>query len=212
MTKVRAAPGRKNDPQGVRRRVISVAARSFQSAGYNGTSMHDILREAGMSGGALYHHFPTKRDLARAVVRESVAAEIAATWIAAVENAPSAFAGIFRVFRDVADSLDSQDFVSGCPLGNLAIELSNADPDLRRAVEAEYRTWRDAIVAKLRTDGMEAGAIPGGSAEQFADFVVALFTGAMTLAKAAQSSAPVRSCERQLRALLAGAGGRDCEE
>jgi len=42
----------------------------------------------------------------------------------------------------------------------------------------------------------------GIDADTFATFVVASFSGAMALAKAAQSSAPLRSCARQLTQVM----------
>ncbi|MGY4397299.1 AcrR family transcriptional regulator [Sphingomonas sp. UYAg733] len=194
---------RKNDPAGMRKRVIDVAARSFQTQGYGGTSMHDVVRGAAVTGGALYHHFPTKKDLALAVIAERVSGEIADTWIAAVKDASSGAAGIVGVFEDVADLLDRQGLVSGCPLGNLALELSLVDDQLRQAVEGEYRLWLDAIAQRLGEDeGAGRAGFVAGDANGIADMVVAMFTGAMSIAKARQDTSALRSCARRLRAMM----------
>jgi len=194
---------RTNDPQGLRARVLDAAAASFQAQGYRGSSMQDIVTAAGVTGGALHHHFATKRDLARAVISERVAREIGSTWIAAVEAAPSAAEGIVSVFEGVADALDSQGAVSGCPLGNLAPELALADEILREAIEVEYRTWRSALATCLKRD-FEAGRAPfvGDDAEGLADTVVAMFTGAMSIAKAEQDPRSLRACARALRHMM----------
>jgi len=194
---------RTNDPRGLRARVLDAAASAFQARGYSGSSMHDIVAAAGVTGGALHHHFPTKRDLARAVISERVAREIGSTWIAAVEAAPDAAQGIVSVFEGVADALDSRGAVSGCPLGNLAPELSLADEILREAIEAEYRAWRSALAACLKRD-FEAGRAPfvHDDPEGLADMVVAMFTGAMSLAKAEQDPRPLRACARALRRMM----------
>lgn len=191
---------RANDPVGMRNRVLDAAASSFQANGYAGTGMQDLARGAAISAGALYHHFPTKRDLALAVVAERVSAEIASTWIAAVADAPSAAQGVVSVFEDVAAALDRRGAVSGCPLGNLALELSLADGGLRAAIEGEYRTWRTAVAERVRRDLADGAAgYAAGDPDGFADLVVALFTGAMAIAKAEQSSTALRACARQLR-------------
>ena len=90
----------------------------------------------------------------------------------------------------------------GCPLNNLALELSLADPDFRSAIATVFDGWRAAIAAKLR----EGGAKPA-EAEQLATFVVAAYSGAMTLAKAAQDTAPLKLTARQLAAALATRSG-----
>lgn len=191
----RTRGGRTNDPVGMRNRVIDVAASAFQSRGYNATSVLDVLKASGVSPGALHHHFPTKRHLIEAVLRERIAAEVDQTWAQAVRAAPGALDGIRAIFEAVADALDARGTVSGCPLGNIALELSRSDEELRALIAGEYDKWRGAIVEKLRA---EAGTI--ADPEGFATMVVALFTGAMSLAKVEQNGRALRSCAAQLRA------------
>lgn len=193
---------RTNDPAGLRNRVLDVAARSFQSSGFAATSTHDLVRMAGVTGGALHHHFPTKKALALAVIGERVAAELGETWVATVRDAPSAAAGILQAFDTVAAALDAQGSVSGCPLGNLALELSLADADLRGALASEYRVWRDAIADRIRRDREMGEASYAPDPEAFANVVIALFTGAMTIAKAEQDTAALKAAADQLRAIM----------
>lgn len=196
----RAPRTRTNDPAGLRRRVLDAAARSFQAVGYGGTSMHDIVREAAVTGGALHHHFPTKKDLALAVISERVSTEVAETWIDTVRRAPSAAEGILQVFTDTIAALDARGAVSGCPLGNLALELSLADDDFRGAVATEYAAWRGAIAERLATDAASGRAdFARDDPEAFANVVVAMFSGAMSIAKAEQKTAALTACASQLR-------------
>jgi AcrR family transcriptional regulator len=194
---------RRNDPAGLRSRVLDAAARSFQANGYGATSVHNIVRAAAVTGGALHHHFPSKKDLALAVLGERVVSEVEQTWIAAVNDAPSGAEGIMMVFDRTADALDRRGVVEGCPLGNLAIELSLADEELRAAVAQAYRDWRDAIAARFRRDA-EAGLAPFAydDPDALADVVVAMFTGAMSIARAEQKTAALRACAQHLCTLL----------
>ena len=199
--KASAPGGRSNNPVGVRNRLIDVAAQTFHRNGFAATSMHDIKRASGMSGGALYHHFPTKKALALAVISERVRVEVAETWIETVRSAADAATGILGVFDGVIAQLDHNGAVSGCPLGNLATELSLADPDIREALAREYENWRRAIEDRLRDD-VESGAatfLEQSGVESFAYVVVALFSGAMAIAKAEQRTSALRACVDQLR-------------
>jgi TetR/AcrR family transcriptional repressor of nem operon len=194
---------RTNDPAGLRNRVLDVATAAFQARGFGATSTHDIVREAGVTGGALHHHFPTKKALALAVIGERVSPEVGETWVARVREAPSAAAGIIAAFEDVIAALDARGSVSGCPLGNLALELSLADEELRAALAGEYGTWRGAITDKLRADLAEGRArFASPDPEAFANVVVALFSGAMAIAKAEQDSAALWACAAQLAAIM----------
>lgn len=196
---------RTNDPAGMRAKVLDAAAASFQAHGYGGSSMADIVSAAGVTGGALHHHFPTKRDLGRAVITERVSPEVAETWIAAVEGAATAAEGIIDVFEDVANLLERRGSVAGCPLGNLSLELSLSDEALRTVIEDEYRKWQSAIEACLRRDA-SAGLAPFAirDAAGIADTVVAMFTGAMAIAKAEQDVRAIRACARILRRVMGG--------
>jgi len=193
---------RTNDPIGLRNRVLDVAARSFQSSGFAATSTHDLVCMAGVTGGALHHHFPTKKALALAVIGERVAAELGETWVATVRDASSAAVGILQAFDTVAAALDAQGAVSGCPLGNLALELSLADADLRGALASEYRVWREAIADRIRRDREKGAASYAPDPEAFANVVIALFTGAMTVAKAEQNSTALKAAADQLRVIM----------
>lgn len=194
---------RTNDPAGLRRRVISVAAEAFQSTGYRGTSMQDILREASVSGGALYHHFPTKKDLGLAVITEHVGEEVTAVWKDPVRTAPSAAEGILAAFDGVIAHLEAAGAVRGCPLNNLALELSLADPAFRDAIKAEYADWRRVIADRIRADTDQGGGgYAQGDPEAFADVVVSMYSGAIAMAKAEQSPGALRSCRAQLHRLM----------
>ena len=182
-----------NDPAGLRNRVLDVAASAFQARGFGATSTHDIVREAGVTGGALHHHFPTKKALAMAVIEERVAAAVEATWIAPVKTAASAREGVRAVFEAVAAELEQQGFVRGCPLNNLAHELSLADPDFRAALAGIFAAWRQAIADKIKADQQE-GREQGIDPQHFAALAVASYSGAMSMAKTAQDAGPLRDC------------------
>ena len=197
MDKERPDGRRRYDPAGMRARVLDVAADAFQRAGYGATSMHDVVRLAGVTGGALYHHFPTKQALALAVLRERVADAVEQAWIAPVRQATSARAGVARAFAAIAEGLGRRGGVLGCPLANLALELSLAAPEFRQALVPIYAAWRAALAARLVDDGMAPVA-----AEPLATLVVAAYSGAMTMAKAAQDPAPLEACAAALLPLL----------
>src|SRR5258708_3431827 len=80
---------RQHDPEGFRTRVLDVAANLFQTHGYQATSIKDVMQATDVSGGALDHHFPTKKQLALAVIRDRVAPAVRQTWIVPVLSASS---------------------------------------------------------------------------------------------------------------------------
>ncbi|WP_327366023.1 TetR/AcrR family transcriptional regulator [Streptomyces sp. NBC_01217] len=55
-----------------RRQIIEGAARCFARDGFHGTSMQDVLKEVGLSAGAVYRYFSGKEDLIAAIAGEAV--------------------------------------------------------------------------------------------------------------------------------------------
>ena len=56
--------------EATRAQLIAIAMPMFAERGYEDTSVEAVLREAGVSRGSLYHHFPSKEALFEAVAEE----------------------------------------------------------------------------------------------------------------------------------------------
>ncbi len=78
-----AAPGDLRDT------ILSTALHLFTTKGYFNTSVHDIKRQAGISIGAVYHHFKSKEDIAKAIY-EQLLESMTASMNAIMQDNPSA--------------------------------------------------------------------------------------------------------------------------
>jgi AcrR family transcriptional regulator len=79
--------------QATRAHVIEVATRLFTTHGYDGTSIAQVLAEAGVSRGSLYHHFDGKDALFMGVLAE-VAARVGQRMTEAEAGAPDPLAAL----------------------------------------------------------------------------------------------------------------------
>jgi TetR/AcrR family transcriptional regulator, transcriptional repressor for nem operon len=183
---------RKNDPAGVRARILDAAFELFQAQGYNATSVHDIAASAGVTAGALHHHFPTKKLIALHVIAERVGTALEETWLEPIRNSANARAGILKVFDSLAAELDAQGSVRGCPVNNLALELAFADPDYQNALRSLFDQWRETLAKKLG----------GRDSIARAALVIAAYSGAMAMAKVEQCGEPLRLCAKELKRIL----------
>ena len=188
----RPSPRRKNDPAGLRARILDAAFELFQQRGFNATSVHEIAASARVTGGALHHHFQTKQALGEAVIAESVASSVEDIWLEPVRSAANGRNGILQVFSTLADELDAQGSVRGCPVNNLTLELAYANPNLRDQLRRQFDLWRRTIAEKLG----------GPDADARATMVVAAYSGAMAIAKVEQRGEPLRLCAKELERLL----------
>jgi len=210
---------RTNNPEGVRQRIVDAAYDAFVRQGYIATGMLELREKAAVSGGAMAHHFPAKRDLGLAVIRDRVAGAVAHTWIEPLDACADAPSAIDRIFATIIDELKRKGSVSGCPLNNMAMEISAHDADMRAALNAVFVTWQQALRAKFQRDiasGRASDLHPG----RFATLVIAAYSGAIAMAKARQEVQPLIDCRSELASLIAPkyrrprrgrrrAGGRD---
>lgn len=193
---------RTNDPQAMRARILDAAADLFQARGYHDSSVQDVKRLASVSSGAFHHHFESKKALGLAVVRERVAGALRAAWLDPLIAAPTVGDGIRAAMGAIGGELREQGFVRGCPVNNLAVELAFSDSDFREALQGIFAEWQDRIAERIAAEPMPP-AFGDLTPAALAGFIVAIYSGAMTMAKAEQSSAPLDSAVAVLTRLLA---------
>ncbi|WP_192923428.1 TetR/AcrR family transcriptional regulator [Sinorhizobium meliloti] len=75
-----------------RAKLIAAARRAFGTVGFAESSMDDFTAEAGLTRGALYHHFGDKKGLLQAVIRE-IDAEMTARLNKVSSGAPTRWQG-----------------------------------------------------------------------------------------------------------------------
>jgi AcrR family transcriptional regulator len=93
-----------------RRRLVDEGARLFAAHGYAAVGLAEIVRAAGVTKGALYHHFDSKADLFRAVL-ERVQQEVAGQVAAAAEAEPDPWSQLTagcRAFLEASTAAEVQ--------------------------------------------------------------------------------------------------------
>lgn len=75
-----------------RAKLVTAARKAFGTVGYAEASMDDFTAEAGLTRGALYHHFGDKKGLFQAVIAE-IDGEMSARMSAVTRQAPSRWQG-----------------------------------------------------------------------------------------------------------------------
>lgn len=172
--------------QATRQHVLETATRLFTDPGYENTSIEMVLRECGMSRGALYHHFSGKEALFTAVL-EAVEARVTSTVREAGQNA--------------ANPLDA--LRAGCD----AWLLLARDPTVRRIVLIDapsvigWQAWRemdDQNGLGLLKAGLgmaaAAGRVPAGLVDMYAHILLATLTEvAMLIARSDDAAATIEA-------------------
>jgi len=199
----RAAKRRTREPDVTREKLLSAAFEEMYRFGFQAASLERILAKAGVTKGALYHHFLDKAALGYAVVDEVVKGLLLERWLGLLEQqAGDPLTALQGVFRERAGSLTADEIALGCPLNNLAQEMSPLDERFRRLVDATFEAWRKGFAQALER-GQEEGTVRQDvDARKVAAFLVAAAEGSYGLAKSASSRAMLRSNLETLAAYL----------
>jgi len=132
-----------------RRRILDAALRLFAERGYAGTPVDAIVRDAGISPGLLYHYFPSKLDLLRALFAESMT-DVRASFAAA--DAARDPAGRLAALLGAATEIvrERRDFWTL----SYGVRMQR---EVLTALGADLFAWTAEIHAVLQRDLTEAG-------------------------------------------------------
>jgi TetR/AcrR family transcriptional repressor of nem operon len=156
-------------------RIVAAAARAIRRSGYGGTGVADIMKEAGLTHGGFYAHFPS-REAMLAEAADRAGAEALAAVTNAVASVPpeQALAAMLRAYLSREHVANAE---SGCPVAALGSEMPRQAPEVRRAATLRIKEMID-LVARQSPDWGKTGA------HERALATVATMVGALLLARA----------------------------
>ena len=163
-----------------RDKLINSAYKLFYKQGFNGTSIDDILKNAGVNKGSLYHQFKGKKELLLAVIEEKIAYDLEQKYkVITKKQKPLEF------LKEKLFTVEDFDFKHGCALNNLVQELSPIDEDIAQALLKVYKNLEHSYFLALRDL-----KISDEDKKSLAKMMLATVEGAIMAAKAAQNKAP----------------------
>ena len=174
--------------ENTRRKILQTAFEEFHRNGFQGGSLNRVVEEAGTTKGALFHHFEGKTELGYAVVEEVIAPVLKSRWLDPMMESTDPVSDLKRTLnRHLKEDLANGGLAQGCPLNNLAQEMSPLDEGFRQRIELVYKNWRGCLEEAFAR-GIKAGTVrPDISTRDVAAFVVAAQAGIIGTAKNAQS-------------------------
>ena len=174
------------DAERTRERLLQAGFREVHRSGFQSASIDTILAATNVTKGALYYHFESKEDLGHAIVEEIVAKLPRDRWLLPLQRSKdkdpiNALIGIVRAIPS-----RPEDVKGGCPLVNLAQEMSQLDEQFRKRLETIFRAWQEGIATALRRGQSQGTVRRDLVASETAGFLIAMVEGYQVLAKNAQ--------------------------
>jgi AcrR family transcriptional regulator len=211
---------RARDPERTRERLLKAGFQEVYRSGFQSASIDTILTAANVTKGALYHHFESKEALGHAIVDEVVATFLRDRWLLPLQQSEDKDS--IDVLIEIVQSIPAQprDVKGGCPLVNLAQEMSRLDKQFRKRLEAMFRAWQKSIAMALRRGQSQGTVRHDLIPDEAASFLIATVEGYEVLAKNAQDvkvwNQGIRNIVGWLHSLRAshqpGRGGRRMSE
>lgn len=179
----------KRNPDQTRETILQAAFEEIYEHGFQAASLDRILKHTGVTKGALYHHFKSKLELGYAVIEDVIRPQMLTAWLQAMSESDNPLESLRRVLRSIHEERSASACQCGCPLNNLAQEMSPLDEGFRQRIHATFEMWRRAIAQALRQGQAEGTVRQGVDPNHMATFILASIQGTIGLMKSSQDPA-----------------------
>ena len=177
---------RLRDPERTRERLLQAGFQEVYRSGFQGAGVDSILAATNVTKGALYYHFGSKEALGYAIVEEIIAKLVRDRWLRPMlgnEQPIDILIGIVR-----RTPVRPEEVRSGCPLLNLAQEMSPLDEQFRKRLERIFQAWQEGVATLLRKGQSQGTVRRDLNPDEIASFLIAMVEGYVSLAKNAQDA------------------------
>ena len=190
------------NPENTRLKILTAAFQEIHRHGYQGMRVDQVLENTGLKKGALYHHFSGKQALGYAVLEELIQKHISELWIDPLKNFSDPLEGIHTLFVELENAWSDEFFILGCPLNNLAQEMSPIDEGFRERIEKFFQHWQAGIEEALKNAQKQGNVDVSINTDDCAIFILAAIEGALGMTKNHQNKEVYYSCGRELKRYL----------
>jgi TetR/AcrR family transcriptional regulator, transcriptional repressor for nem operon len=188
------------NPERTRGRLLNAAFREVYKSGFQGTDIDTIIATAGVTKGALYHHFESKEALGYAIVEEVIAEITRDKWLLPLRASNKPIDTLIGIVQSTSQR--PEDLRGGCPLNNLSQEMSPIDEGFRKRTAKVFGSWLIGIATALR-EGQKHNVVRGDvDPEETSTYLVATYEGYISLAKNSQNPEVLQSGTKRIMQYL----------
>jgi len=181
--------------------ILLKAADLFNSRGYFGASMSDVMAATGLEKGGIYNHFKNKDELALAAFDLVVSTNSARVkeHIDAGHTSVEKLVGFVEGFQT---AVINPVFAGGCPLLNCAVESDDTHPALKAKVKSAIAGVLRALQSIVESGVARGELRPDLEPQAVAQFLFASIEGAVLLAKLYEDPSKMEAVVNQLKLFI----------
>ena len=162
--------------------IVERSAPVFNTNGYFGTSMNDLVRKTGLEKGGIYNHFASKEELALEAFDFSMGV-MRERYREALSDRKGALERLFAVIDVLGELVEHPPVPGGCPILNTAIEADDTNPLFKEKAREAMTDWH-RLIGKITKDGVESGELsPQADPYEMASIVTSTLEGALMISK-----------------------------
>ena len=181
-----------------RKEIIDAAFELMLSKGYEGTSIQDITDRINATKGLIYHYFGSKKDVAAAVIEEAIKPAYnefwSHTWSELYGGGGNPLENIIAVIDKLYEKKGGEFSKTGCPLGNLILELSTKDIYLSRLTDEILLLWHVHIEKALLKAKEKRIIAKDADLINIGNFIIAGVEGCVMLSKSKHNKEVLKEC------------------
>lgn len=165
-----------------REMILEKSAELFNTLGYEGCSMNDIMEATGLGKGGIYNHFKNKNELAIGAFEYSFKAVISRFRLR-LDHDKTNWDKIISVIEIMTGFYKNPVIIGGDPLFNTAMDSVNTHPMLREKAREGLENLRKYLEIKI-ADGIEMGEfIYSGDPSKTASLILMTLEGGLAMSR-----------------------------
>ena len=169
----------------VRKRLLAAGLDLIHARGFAASGVKDITDAAGVPKGSFYAYFASKEEFAGAIL-EAYWVDIETRLLPILDGEASTQERITSFFHALADEHQAGNFLLGCLIGNLSLELSSSSEPIRGRLIDIVDRWGSALAECLRSGDLREDLV----ADEVACRLIEAWEGAALRGKMIRSRVP----------------------
>jgi len=175
------------DPESTRTKIMDAAESIILDKGFGGTTVSNVIEEAGVSKGAFFHHFPSKAALGEDLVQryaDQDAEHLEQTLVKAegLSDDPLQQLLIFiKLFEQEIESLEEP--FPGCLFASYLQQSELFDHNILEVIRESMLLWRTRVLDKLQKIEQKHPPRREVDLESLADMLMVIFEGSFVLSQ-----------------------------
>lgn len=187
--------------QSTREKILLSAFDEIYEHGFQGMRIENVLLETGLAKGALYHHFKNKKDLGYAVVDEIILV-VFKNQLSQLSLSEDPLATYCDMVESKAQNCSERDVLYGCPLNNLAQEMSGLDVGFQHRLANIFDLWKLELAKAIKKAKKLKQVRQDVDEDIVATFIVSSMQGCVGTAKCLQSPKMFKSLMQTLNQFI----------